>query len=85
MVDRIELRPAALRQARTLPVGARERVLARINLLAYEPRGPGVRKLQGYESVYRASAGAYRILYEVLDDVLVVVVIRIGHRRDVFR
>lgn len=85
MLYRIELRPAALRQARKLPHGARERVLARIHRLAYQPRGAGVRKLEGYESVYRARAGAYRILYEVMDQVLVVVVIRIGHRRDVYR
>jgi len=64
MLYRIELRPAALRQARKLPDGARERVLARIDRLAYQPRGPGVRKLEGYD---------------------VVVVIRIGHRRDVYR
>ena len=61
------------------------RVRAAIDLLAGEPRPPGCVKLAGEASAYRVRVGDCRIVYEVIDDQLVIQVVRIGHRRDVYR
>ncbi|MGA1263238.1 MAG: type II toxin-antitoxin system RelE family toxin [Prochlorothrix sp.] len=53
--------------------------------MAQNPRQPGSEKLKGQEEVYRIRVGQYRILYEIQDQQLIVLVIKIGHRRDVYR
>ena len=60
------------------------RILKRIEALRVEPRPAGVEKLSGQEK-FRIRQGVYRIIYEIRDDKLIVVVIKIGHRRDVYR
>ena len=60
------------------------RILKRIEALRTEPRPPGVEKLSGQEK-YRIRQGVYRILYEIQNNELIVVVVKIGHRRDVYR
>jgi len=80
---RIELRPAAVRALRKLDPQARRRVQGAIALLAQDPRPPGARALQGRPGL-RVRVGDYRIIYTIADDVLLVVVVRLGHRRDVY-
>jgi len=80
---RIELRPAAARSLRKLDPHVRRRVQGAIALLAQDPRPPGARALQGRPGL-RVRVGDYRIIYTVEDDVLLVVVVRLGHRRDVY-
>jgi mRNA interferase RelE/StbE len=58
---------------------------AAIDLLADDPRPPACRKLKGEDNAYRVRVGDYRIVYEILDDRLVIHVVQIGHRRDVYR
>lgn len=84
MTYRIELRPAALRALRAVHPRDRGRIQGAIRLLAEDPRPPGTRKLQGRDG-YRVRVGDYRILYAVRDEVLLVVVVTVGHRRDVYR
>jgi mRNA interferase RelE/StbE len=60
------------------------RILRRFNALTDERRGPGSEEVSGQER-YRVCQGAYRIIYEIRDDALEVVVVRVGHRRDVYR
>jgi mRNA interferase RelE/StbE len=84
-VYRVELRPAALRDLRKLEPSIRGRIGVAIDQLARNPRPVGVEKLQGQDSRYRIRVGEYRVLYEIEDRVLLVLVIRIGHRRDVYR
>jgi mRNA interferase RelE/StbE len=84
-VYRVELRPAALRELRKLEPTIRRRIGAAIDHLAKTPRPVGVEKLQGQENRYRVLVGEYRIVYAVEDRVLLVLVIRVGHRRDVYR
>lgn len=62
----------------------RQRIVQRIQALADDPRPTGCQKLSGYDR-YRLPQGRYRVVYEVRDAEVVVVVIRIGHRRDVYR
>lgn len=85
MTYRVRLLPAAVRQLRRLDPPARRRVQAAIDLLSEEPRPPGARKLVGGSGELRVRTGDYRIVYEVEDDVLLVLVIAIGHRRDIYR
>ena len=60
------------------------KILKRIEALRAEPRPPGVEKLSGQEK-YRIRQGVYRVLYEIRNNELIVVVVKIGHRRDVYR
>lgn len=80
---RIELRPAAVRALRKLDPQIRHRVQGAIALLAEDPRPPAAQALRG-RSVWRVRVGDYRIIYTVADDVLLVVVVTLGHRRDVY-
>ncbi|TBV83284.1 MAG: type II toxin-antitoxin system RelE/ParE family toxin [Desulfobulbaceae bacterium] len=59
-------------------------VRKRIEALREKPRPPGAEKLSGQEK-YRVRQGVYRILYEIRDNELIIVVVKIGHRRDVYR
>jgi mRNA interferase RelE/StbE len=61
-----------------------QRIVAAIHSLADDPRPPQSRKLSGFEK-YRLRCGVYRILYEIQDDVLIVCVVKVGHRKDVYR
>ncbi len=61
------------------------RIETKIDGLARDPRPRGVKKLAGEEELYRLRVGDYRIIYQVRDRVLVVLVVNVGHRRDVYR
>lgn len=80
---RIELRPAAVRALRRLDPPVARRVRGAIELLAVDPRPPAARPLRGRDG-YRVRVGDYRIIYSIQDDVLRVVVVTLGHRRDVY-
>ncbi|MBI4617220.1 MAG: type II toxin-antitoxin system RelE/ParE family toxin [Planctomycetes bacterium] len=82
---RVEFAPAALRALRALPRDVQRRLRPRIDALTEDPRPAGARKLSGAETLYRVRAGEYRVVYAVEDDRLLVLVVRIGHRRDVYR
>jgi len=69
---------------RQIPKKDVARILKRIEGLRTEPRPPGVEKLSGQEK-YRIRQGVYRILYEIRNNELIVVVVKIGHRREVYR
>lgn len=87
MSHRYEIR-IARRAAKSLAALQRrdqQRIRAAIELLAEDPRPPACMAMTGEDSVYRVRVGNYRIVYEVIDDVLVIHVVRIGHRREVYR
>jgi len=80
---RIELRPAALRTLRKLDPQVRRRIQGAIALLAEDPRPPNARKLKGRDA-FRVRTGSYRVIYTIEDDKLLIVVVTLGHRRDVY-
>jgi mRNA interferase RelE/StbE len=82
---RVEIARRALKALTALPRGEQQRVRAAIDLLADNPRPPGCTKLVGEDDAYRVRVGVYRIVYEVFNDRLLVRVVRVGHRRDVYR
>ena len=69
---------------RQLPKKDIKKILRRIEALRKEPRPAGVEKLSGQEK-YRIRQGMYRILYEIRNNELIIVVVKVGHRRDVYR
>jgi mRNA interferase RelE/StbE len=80
----VRLAPAAVRQLRKLDPPGRRRVQAAIDLLAEDPRPPGARQLVGGAGEWRVRTGDFRIIYDIRDRELVVLVIKVGHRRDVY-
>lgn len=85
MAYRIEVKRSAGKEIAALDKREQRRVVKAIEALADQPRPPGVRKIVGLEDAYRLRVGDYRILYRIEDDRLVVFVVRVGHRRDVYR
>lgn len=81
---RIELRPAVVRGLRKLDPPVARRIQAAIALLAEDPRPPASRPLRG-RPAWRVRVGDYRVIYAIEDDVLLVVVVTLGHRRDVYQ
>ena len=90
MAYRVELSTSAGKELRRLKKRIQPRILKsigeRISALAENPRPPGVEKVEGHDNLWRVRADKdYRIVYTVEDDVLLVVVVRVGHRREVYR
>ncbi len=82
---RVEVVRSATKSLAALPRHEQRRIAAAIDALRDEPRPDGCRKLQGSEGLYRLRAGDYRVVYEIRDSVLLVLVITIAHRKDAHR
>jgi mRNA interferase RelE/StbE len=81
----VEFSRGAKKQFRKLPIDVQQRIQTKINELAIEPCPNGVKKLQGDDNSYRVRVGDYRVLYELDDDFLIVTVIKVGHRSDIYK
>jgi mRNA interferase RelE/StbE len=81
----IEVSATAERQLMKLSERDQHRVINVIKKLGVEPRPRGCRKLQGYDDIYRVRTGVFRILYSVEDDRLLVLVLKVGHRKGIYR
>lgn len=80
---RLIIQPSAEREVRALPKTDLKRIARRIQLLATNPRPPGCRKLS--DTLFRIRQGLYRILYEVHDKTRTVTILKVGHRREIYR
>lgn len=78
------VRKSVYKDVKGIPKDDVRRILACIAALADDPRPPGSKKLSGQER-YRLRQGDYRILYEIEDDKLIICVVKVRHRRDVYR
>lgn len=85
MTYRVTLAPAAARQLRKCDPQIRRRIQAAIELLATDPRPPAATQLLGGAGEWRVRTGDYRIIYEISDNQLLVLVLRVGHRRDMYQ
>ncbi|MBD2614197.1 type II toxin-antitoxin system RelE/ParE family toxin [Nostoc punctiforme FACHB-252] len=81
----VEIAPAAKRQIKKLPRDVQQKLVAKLEELAFEPRPDGVKKLEGSENLYRLRLEKYRIIYEIQDSLLLVTVVKVKHRRDIYR
>ena len=85
MTYELEFLPAARRDLKRLPQPIQLRIADALRDLQDNPRPPGVKKLVGEPNSWRIRVGDYRVLYEIHDGRLLVLVINIGHRKDVYR
>ncbi|PWJ56216.1 mRNA interferase RelE/StbE [Quadrisphaera granulorum] len=84
MSYRLDFTSSAAREVKKLPRPARDRVLIAIEDLTEDPRPHGAKRLVGTGAAWRIRVGNYRVIYEIVDDVLTVTVVRVGHRREVY-
>jgi mRNA interferase RelE/StbE len=85
MAYTIQFKPAALRQLKKLPRDAQKRIAERIEMLRDDPFPPGCKKLLGLTDAWRIRVGDYRVVYQVQRGVLLVLVLTVAHRREVYR
>ncbi|HEY7822356.1 MAG TPA: type II toxin-antitoxin system RelE/ParE family toxin [Acidimicrobiia bacterium] len=83
--DRVLVSARARKQLSRMDRADQQRIRAALDLLASDPRPPRCVALTGVESVYRVRVGDYRVLYSIDDEIRIISVIRIGHRREVYR
>jgi len=81
---KLEFKASVAKDLQPIPKADVARILQRVENLQDDPRPPGSEKLSGRER-YRIRQGIYRIIYEVVDNHLIVTVVKLGHRRDVYR
>ena len=82
---RVQLERTAEKDLSRLSSEIHDRVIAAIQALATNPRAPGCRKLAGSKYDWRIRVGDYRVVYEIADEIRVVLVNRVRHRREVYR
>jgi len=82
---RIEFSPKAERQFKTLPKEIQIRLKHRIDTLAVNPFPRGVKRLSAEEDLYRIRTGDYRMIYQVQGKALLILILKLGHRKDVYR
>ncbi|MDX1921285.1 MAG: type II toxin-antitoxin system RelE/ParE family toxin [Candidatus Caenarcaniphilales bacterium] len=82
---KIEIKKSAKKQLAKVPDSHRQAIADKINSLANEPIPANATALTGYENVYRFRHSTYRIVYQVKDDVLIVEIIRIAHRKEAYK
>ncbi len=81
---KIKIKPSAVKELEKLPKKDLKKVVIKIQSLAFDPRPPGCEKLSGEEK-YRIRQGNYRIIYSIEDNILSIVVVKVGHRRDIYK
>ncbi len=85
MTYKIEFAKQAAKQFKALPRQEQQRLKTKIDDLEIDPRPPGVVKLSGEKNLYRIRVGNYRIIYSIQDSRLLILIVKIGHRKDVYR
>lgn len=85
MTYKVEFTKGARKMLKKLSPELQDRIQSKIDDLAIEPRPDGVKKLKGEENSYRIRVGDYRIIYEIYDDILVVKVVEVGHRSEIYK
>ena len=82
---RIEVKKSAAKAIKKIPKTDRKRIVDKIEDLAENPEGPDTIKMKGDNPFHRVRVGDYRIIYEIQDDILLVLIVKIGHRKDIYR
>ena len=85
MAYQVILKPAARRDIKKLAGPDQVRIIKRLESLSENPRSFGAKKLRGAEDLFRVREGNYRIIYQIQDEMLLVLVVKVGHRREIYR
>jgi mRNA interferase RelE/StbE len=81
----IRFAESAARSLARVPAVVRLRITTKIDALADNPHPAGTRNMKGDEHAYRLRVGDYRVVYDIIEDAVVVLILRVGHRKDVYR
>ena len=81
---KILIKPSAVKELNKIPKRELSKITGRISSLSTDPRPSGYEKLTA-QNAYRIRHGSYRIIYTIEDDKLIILVIKVGHRRDIYR
>jgi len=81
----VEFRPAVLKSLKQLPKKELRRIKKKIDDLAENLPDPATTKMKGNNTFHRIRSGDYRIVYEIYEDRLVILVVKVGHRKDVYK
>jgi mRNA interferase RelE/StbE len=82
---RIEVKRSAAKTLKKIPKANRKRIVDKIDSLAESLPNPDTTKMKGNNPFHKVRVGDYRIVYEIQEDVLVILVVKIGHRKDIYR
>ncbi|MCP3888610.1 MAG: type II toxin-antitoxin system RelE/ParE family toxin [Desulfobulbaceae bacterium] len=85
MSYRIEIKNSAAKSLKKIPKANRIRIVEMIDSFAENLPSPDTTKMKGNNPFHRVRVGDYRIVYEIQDDILVILVVKIGHRKDIYR
>jgi mRNA interferase RelE/StbE len=80
----IKIKPTAQKAIKKLPLSLQQRIIEKLKALEHHPR-QGAKKLQSFENRYRIRVGDFRIIYEIYDNRLLVIVLEVGHRSHIYR
>jgi len=82
---KVTVKKSAAKSITKLPKNVSNRLIPSIKQLAQDPRPPGSKKLQGAEDLWRIRVGNYRVLYAIEDTIMIVDVVQVAHRKDIYR
>lgn len=85
MSYRIAIKKSAAKSLKKIPKADQKRIADKIDSLAEGPPNPDTTKMKGNNPFHRVRVGDYRIIYEIQDEVLIILIVKIGHRRDIYR
>jgi mRNA interferase RelE/StbE len=81
---KVLIKPSAVKEIEEIPKKDRQRIVKRIQSLSKEPRPPGCEKLSGQEK-YRVRQGRFRMVYSIADEDMAVLIVEVGHRKEIYR
>jgi mRNA interferase RelE/StbE len=82
---RIEVKRSAAKSLKNIPKADQKRIAAKIDSLAENTPNPNTTKMKGNNPFHKVRVGDYRIIYEIHDDVLLILIVKIGHRKDIYK
>ena len=85
MSYRIEVKKSAAKALKKIPKADRKRIVDKIDSLAKSPPNPDTTKMKGNNPFHKERVGDYRIVYEIQDEVLLILIVKIGHRKDIYK
>ena len=85
MSDRIAVKRSAAKALKKIPKLDRKRISEKIDSLAEDLPNPDTTKMKGNNPFHKVRSGDYRIIYEIQEDVLVILIVKVGHRKDIYR
>ena len=81
----IQIAKSVLKTLKTLPAIDVKKIISTIQALALDPFPNGCRKISGEQSTYRVRQGNYRVIYEIEDHKMLILILKVGHRKDVYK